>query len=1034
MALAIVGACIPLAGLIMFHFVTFPPPTPPLDPGLRYLILSMFWGQFLTLVATSAINLRRKSLEVIPTVIQCVALCLTIYFIPVAVMGFRLLRKRMKSDSPIDENIARRGSPDPAASIDRRSPGSSRGASGDGDLRSSPSAGSGDPGTARLSPKVVVVAMVVTGVLLAFFSVSIIEGNPGNLASYLGFAALQLLTTFALASAFRAAWNTSSWVTWFAVLLFLPVTMSFFGYLASSRGASVMQFVCGLQALTALAYEFSLLFVRPLFVSASGPGTTERYTGRQRLTAAVSVALIFASVMWLLWSARSHGIDWDRAVATESHRHEHSATVVHPAPVDSTLPRGAPSSRPDDVPTFVTTNVPQSLLGRWVVVSSEGAALGSATLPGMMGDSGGGAASATPSAGMTSGGGMAGMFGGSAPMGSGASTSSPPLQWIEFAADHVVVFDGRKAKLFAEFTEDVEPKQITLRDQSNPLPVGAIVWRNGIFRLERDRLIVCWTTGDRLPPTEFVTEDHYAAQLLILRREWNPPPDLLPPGESPPPPPRAVIPFTTDEAKRYQEAWARSADVPIETTNSLGMKLRLIPAGAFDPAGAANFEQIPIPSLVASSTPPIYLSAHEVTVAQFRKFVEATQYATTAERHSTEGDTEPRSWKHPGIVQDGDQHPVVCVSWQDANAFCRWLSDTEQQQYRLPSVAEWAFAARVGLTSSTPLKLPHNARLRFFDTTAPVGGAHANLFGLHDLFGNVGEWANDNLEVQGYEMTFHRAALGGGYRSKRKPDNGIEWLLPRIVGPSEPLDDVGFRVARVIHRDAEVLSGSLPPIEKLFASSVQVTILVNPDRAKVPREKPAKPDGDDKPLDSNKPVDPNAKLEFGKWPRTGPVVALRGLVPVGRFPASPNIVDFEIERASGGGVSQNIGYPKDNALSWMKVDLQKTLDLLDQTDVVPDTVPPLLTDPVYTMPLIFRSDAPWGELATLGWLPLVEPGEPSSKYAVEFRLFRYFDFDVAKDQRWAYRVRLKLASPKDSTDKNGLFTPWAMTEQWVTVP
>lgn len=386
---------------------------------------------------------------------------------------------------------------------------------------------------------------------------------------------------------------------------------------------------------------------------------------------------------------------------------------------------------------------------------------------------------------------MAGGSGGSDLGGMGASAASPPLQWIEFASDHVVVFGGQQAKLFAEFTEDVEPKQIKLRDQPNPLSISAVVWRSGIFRVERDRLIICWTTGERLPPTEFVTEDHYAAQLLILRREWKPSPDLLPPGETPPPPPRATIPFTADEAKRYQEAWARSVNMPVEATNSLGMKLRLLPAGAFDPAGVAMHREF-YESVPAMLSRPLYVAAHEVTVAQFRKFVEATGYKTSAESATKK---EQLTWRNPGIEQDSDQHPVVRISWLDANLFCGWLSETEHEQYRLPTLTEWAFAAQAGLPSGSRIKPPVNARLKFFDTTAPIGGDTANLFGLHDLFGNVGEWCQAINPPTGH-VTF-----GGSFRNSVSNWSGkfSVWLIPRHEeDDSSHSDDIGFRVVREI--------------------------------------------------------------------------------------------------------------------------------------------------------------------------------------------------------------------------------------------
>jgi uncharacterized protein (TIGR03067 family) len=434
-----------------------------------------------------------------------------------------------------------------------------------------------------------------------------------------------------------------------------------------------------------------------------------------------------------------------------------------------------------------------------------------------MGDLGGGspAGSAAPSG--TSGGGSA--FGSVGGFFAGANVASPMLQWIEFKDDEVIAFDGREAKLLAEFREDTEPKRLSLRHQTIPSPDAATGWRYGIYRLERDRLIICWTNGQSPLPSEFAGDVNGFVQLLVLRREWNPPADIDP---SKTPPPRAVIPFTAEEAKRYQEAWARSANVPVEITNSLGMKLRLIPPGAFDPLQQQMLASVyrssyreagvvfdpPVPSR------PLYLATHEVTLGQFRKFVEATQYVTSAERLS-----QAMTWKSPGIAQDGEEHPVVRISWTDALAFCQWLSETEHESYRLPLFAEWAFIARAGLAAELRIKPPVNSRLKFFDTTAPVGGDSANVFGLHDLFGNVSEWTfdvsvqpgefddlgNGSTKSEDKRRAFH---LGGGFRSAmsdwqtanggRPIQHAKAWLFPNEVDDSSTFDDVGFRVAREI--------------------------------------------------------------------------------------------------------------------------------------------------------------------------------------------------------------------------------------------
>ncbi len=131
--------------------------------------------------------------------------------------------------------------------------------------------------------------------------------------------------------------------------------------------------------------------------------------------------------------------------------------------------------------------------------------------------------------------------------------------------------------------------------------------------------------------------------------------------------------------------------------------------------------------------------------------------------------------KNPGFPPDSqqeDDHPVVCVNWADAKAYVAWLSNSEQtgEEYRLPSEAEWEYAARAGSDGAAywsqvsdacehanvadlatkdkygKIKVVDELRAWCFDrfpTTAPVGSFPANDFGLHDMLGNVYEWVED---------------------------------------------------------------------------------------------------------------------------------------------------------------------------------------------------------------------------------------------------------------------------------------------------
>ncbi len=228
---------------------------------------------------------------------------------------------------------------------------------------------------------------------------------------------------------------------------------------------------------------------------------------------------------------------------------------------------------------------------------------------------------------------------------------------------------------------------------------------------------------------------------------------------------------------------------PMRMTNSLQMEFALIPAGTFQmgtrltpeqvhqryPGGKVEYYEGETQHQV-KLTKPFYIGVHEVTVGQFRKFVEAEGYKTEAERDGKGGygiDTETKkysqdskySWRNPGFEQD-DKHPVVNVSWNDAVAFCRWLSRVEGLEYRLPTEAEWEYSCRAGSSreytfgddaeqlvgfgnvadASLKTMFSNATTVRSNDGsifTTRVGSFRSNEFGLYDMHGNVFEWCSD---------------------------------------------------------------------------------------------------------------------------------------------------------------------------------------------------------------------------------------------------------------------------------------------------
>ena len=336
-------------------------------------------------------------------------------------------------------------------------------------------------------------------------------------------------------------------------------------------------------------------------------------------------------------------------------------------------------------------------------------------------------------------------------------------------------------------------------------------------------------------------------------------PDRMSPGASDEgkaePPPLALAPFDVADAKQHQRAWAEYLGVPVETTNSIGMSFRLIPAGEFMMGSAKSAEEIvrlfhldeddarfhadEHPQHPIRITKPLYLGVHEVTVGQFRSFVDASGYRTEVEKDGRGGwgyDAKTRrlerhkptwTWRNVGLTQT-DDHPVVNVTWNDAVAFCRWLSDKEGVTCRLPTEAEWECACRAGTVTmyyhgdnSEGLTQIGNmadgtaqAKSSSWMTiaaragsvlTTPVGQFRPNGFGLCDTHGNVWEWCQDWYAEDYYVASPTDDPSGPATGSLRVNRGGAWCYTPKSCrsamrngsAPEHCSINVGFRVVLV---------------------------------------------------------------------------------------------------------------------------------------------------------------------------------------------------------------------------------------------
>ena len=235
-----------------------------------------------------------------------------------------------------------------------------------------------------------------------------------------------------------------------------------------------------------------------------------------------------------------------------------------------------------------------------------------------------------------------------------------------------------------------------------------------------------------------------------------------------------------------------------------------IPAGRFrmgspyDEPGRQDNEALPHRIAIAR---PFALGVYDVTRADYARFVEATGYAPPNPRCD---------WRRPtfrgaSLDQTPDE-PVVCVSWSDANAYVRWLSAKAGHAYRLPTEAEWEYAARAGSTTARPWGPdadPQRANTaiaeggevsdakRRWHYTSPVGSFPPNRFGLFDMLGNVWQWTADcgtaGDAAGPHEPCRYHVVRGGGWfhppAMARSAARAVDETDLRVT-------DIGFRLAR----------------------------------------------------------------------------------------------------------------------------------------------------------------------------------------------------------------------------------------------
>jgi formylglycine-generating enzyme required for sulfatase activity/CBS domain-containing protein len=219
-----------------------------------------------------------------------------------------------------------------------------------------------------------------------------------------------------------------------------------------------------------------------------------------------------------------------------------------------------------------------------------------------------------------------------------------------------------------------------------------------------------------------------------------------------------------------------------------------------------------------------YVSRYETTVAQYRKFIEATKYKTTADKlgwsYVWAGDKfntkRNVTWEYDAtgskrpVTQEN--HPVIHISWDDAVSYCQWLSQKTGKNFRLPTEAEWEYAAH---DTSKASAANYNGIINIDEVawqknnsggqTQAVGLKKANGFGIYDMKGNVWEWCGDRYDPSYYKNSPTENPQGSASGTDRVVRGGSWGNQPKEClietrnhwEPAEHDGSLGFRIVLV---------------------------------------------------------------------------------------------------------------------------------------------------------------------------------------------------------------------------------------------
>ena len=255
----------------------------------------------------------------------------------------------------------------------------------------------------------------------------------------------------------------------------------------------------------------------------------------------------------------------------------------------------------------------------------------------------------------------------------------------------------------------------------------------------------------------------------------------------------ALLLSSSASAESYLPGDVFANDLP---SGGTGPEMVVIRAGTFAMGGGRIGENPQ--ELVIEIAHPFAISKTEITTAMYRRFLAAT-----------------KSGDLGSLKRVADDLPVSGISWDDAEAFVSWLSHQTGQNYRLPSAAQWEYAARAGSTKTyTWGDSPGEGNANCIDcgvayegALAPVASFKPNAWGLYDVHGNVWEWTKDCIDANSKPPLNGMPRLFGNCDTRELRGGSAQsdaWSIRLNARASSPrqahIADVGMRVVMQLPR------------------------------------------------------------------------------------------------------------------------------------------------------------------------------------------------------------------------------------------